>query len=180
MFLKATSSKGESNSSLVNQGYNQLVAKNNKKNAAESLYGQRKAKKLSTGKTNINQYDLLITAMCIVRATSKETWVHSFQRVNLHPFTRMEFAEFCRSKIASHLRAGDTFKDHNVENTAKEKFIPLPPFWHGMTPAERKVVMTVCETHAYQYSVACITMLHMECKLMYSQVNDVRVCVLVA
>jgi hypothetical protein len=91
----------------------------------------------------------------------------------------MEFAEFCR-KIASHLRAGDTFKDDNVDMTAEEKFALLPPFWHGMTPAERKVVMTVCKTHAYQYCVACITTLHVECKLMYSQMNDVRVCVLVA
>lgn len=171
--------KEESNSSHVNQGYDQLVAKTDKKNAAESLYDQRKAKKFSTGKTNITQYDLLITAMRIVRATSEETWVHSFQRVNLHPFTRMEFPEFCR-KIASHLRAGDIFKNDNVDTTAEEKFALLPTFWHGMTPAERKVVMTVCETHAYQYSVACITTLHVECKLMYSQMNDVRVCVLVA
>ena len=37
--------KEESNSSHVNQGYNQLTAKNNKKNAAESLYNQRRAKK---------------------------------------------------------------------------------------------------------------------------------------
>jgi hypothetical protein len=36
--------KEESNSSHVNQGYNQLTAKNNKKNAAESLYDQRMAK----------------------------------------------------------------------------------------------------------------------------------------
>jgi hypothetical protein len=36
--------KEESNSSHVNQGYNQLPAKNNKKNAAESLYDQRRAK----------------------------------------------------------------------------------------------------------------------------------------
>ena len=35
----------ESNSSHVNQGYDQLVAKNDKKNAAKSLYDQCKAKK---------------------------------------------------------------------------------------------------------------------------------------
>ena len=153
--------KEESNSSHVNQGYDQLVAKTDKTNAAESHYDQRKAKKFSTGKTNITQYDLLITAMHIVRATSEETWVHSFQRVNLYPFTRLEFPEFCR-KIASHLWAGDTFKNDNVDTTAEEKIALLPTFWHGMTPAERKVVMTVCETHAYQYSVACITTLHVD------------------
>jgi hypothetical protein len=36
--------KEESNSSHVNQGYDQLVAKYDKKNAAESLYGQRRLK----------------------------------------------------------------------------------------------------------------------------------------
>jgi hypothetical protein len=165
MFMKPKiiSFKEESNSSHVNQGYDQLVAKTDKKNAAESHYDQRKAKKFSIGKTNITQYDLLITAMHIVRATSEETWVHTFQCVNLHPFASMEFPEFCR-KIASHLLAGDTFKNDNVDTTAEEMFALLPTFWHGMTPAERKVVMTVCETHAYQYSVACITTLHVECE----------------
>ena len=119
--------KEESNSSHVNQGNDQLVAKTDKTNAAESHYDQRKAKKFSTGKTNITQYDLLITAMHIVRATSEETWVHSFQRVNLYPFTRLEFPEFCR-KIASHLWAGDTFKNDNVDTTAEEKFALLPTF----------------------------------------------------
>ena len=91
----------------------------------------------------------------------------------------MVFPEFCR-KIGSHLRAGDTFKNDNVETTAEEKVAHLPTFWHGMTPAERKVVMTVFETHSFQYSVSCITTLNVECNLMYSQMNDVRVCVLVA
>ena len=72
--------KEESNSSHVNQGNDQLVAKTDKTNAAESHYDQRKAKKFSTGKTNITQYDLLITAMRIVRATSEETWVHVLGR----------------------------------------------------------------------------------------------------
>ena len=55
--------KEESNSSHVNQGYNQLTAKNDKKNAAESLYDQCKAKKWQIGKPQIDQYDLVLTAM---------------------------------------------------------------------------------------------------------------------
>jgi hypothetical protein len=171
--------KEESNSSHVNQGYDQLVAKYDKKNAAESLYDQRKAKKWVTGKTTINQYDLVHTAMRIVRLTDQKTWVASFERCNLHPWTRKAFPEFCK-KISSHLRAGDTFKDDNVEPTAEEKFAVLPSFWHGMTPADRKVVMTVFQSHASQYTTACLKMLHVECKLPYSQMNDVRVCVLVS
>lgn len=176
---KIISLKEESNSSHVNQGYDQLVAKNDKKNAAESLYDQRKAKKWVTGKTTINQYDLVHTAMRLVRATDSKTWVTSFERVNLHPWTRKEFPAFCK-KIAGHLRAGDTFKDDHVDPTAEEKFALLPSFWHGMLPAERRVVMTVLQSHAFQYTAPCLQMLHNECKLPYSQMNDVRVCVLVS
>ena len=79
--------KEESKSSHVNQGYDQLTAKNDKKNAAESLYDQRKAKKWQMGKPQIDQYDLVLTAMQIVRATDPTTWVASFQHVNLEPHT---------------------------------------------------------------------------------------------
>ena len=58
---KVRSIKEESNSSHANQGYDQFTAKNDKKIAAESLYDQRKLKKLVTGKTHIDQYDLVLT-----------------------------------------------------------------------------------------------------------------------
>ena len=77
--------KEESNSSHANQGYDQLTAKNDKKNAAESLYDQHKAKKWQTRKAQIDQYDLVLTTMQIVRATDPTTWVASFQHVNLDP-----------------------------------------------------------------------------------------------
>jgi hypothetical protein len=74
--------KEESNSLHVNQGYDQLQAINDKKNAAESRYEQHRAKKWQTGNSHINQYDLVLTAMWIVRAATESTWVSSFQRVN--------------------------------------------------------------------------------------------------
>ena len=77
--------KEESNSLHVNQGYDQPTAKNDKKNAADSFYEQCRAKKWQTGKSHIDQYNLVLTAMLIVRATMQSTWVSSFQRVNLHP-----------------------------------------------------------------------------------------------
>ena len=86
---------------------------------------------------------------------------------------------FCK-KIAAYIWAGETFKDDNVDTTSEEKFALLPLFWRGMTPAERKVVMTTLQIHACQYTVACPKMLHEECRLLYSQMNDVCVCVLVA
>jgi hypothetical protein len=117
--------KEESNSSHVNQGYNQLTTKNNKKSAAESLYDRRRVKKWQTGKSHIDQYDLVLTVMRIVRATTESTWVSSFQRVSLHPQMQVAFPEFCK-KIAGFLLASKGLKDENVDPTAKEKFALLP------------------------------------------------------
>jgi hypothetical protein len=102
--------KEESNSSHANQGYDQLTAKNDKKNAAESLYDQRKAKKWQTRKAQIDQYDLVLTTMQIVRATDPTTWVASFQHVNLDPWTQVDFPVFCK-KMAGFLGAGKLFKE---------------------------------------------------------------------
>jgi hypothetical protein len=87
--------KEESNSSHVTQGYYQLVAKQDKKNAAESLYDQRRSKKWFTGKSHISQWELLTTAMDIVRKTTKANLVSSFERCNLHPLTQQSFDVFC-------------------------------------------------------------------------------------
>jgi hypothetical protein len=91
--------KEESNSSHVNQGYNQLTAKNSKKNAAESLYDKRRVRKWQTGKSHIDQYNLVLTAMRTVRATTESTWVSSFQHVNLHPQTPVLFQSFARKLL---------------------------------------------------------------------------------
>jgi hypothetical protein len=82
--------------------------------------------------------------------------------------------------IGPHLWAGKAFKDENVNPTAKEKYALLPAFWHGMSPADRRVVMTVLNSHAFKYTPACIRALKEECNLPYSQMNDVRVCVIVS
>ena len=75
--------KEESNSSHVNQGYDQLVAKNDKKVASETLYEQRSLAKLTTGKTNIDQYDLVMTGIHLVNSTSREM-VSVYLCVSLH------------------------------------------------------------------------------------------------
>ena len=67
--------KEESNSSHLNQGYDQLTAKSDKKNAVESLYDQRQVQKWRSNRVNIDQYDLIFTAMRIVRQCKPETWV---------------------------------------------------------------------------------------------------------
>ena len=48
-----------------------------------------------------------------------------------------------------------------------------------MQPSDRKVVMTIVESHGFHYTAACLRMLRLECRLAYSQMNDIRVCVIV-
>ena len=86
-----------------------MTTKNDKQNAAESLYEQHKAKKWQLGKPQIDQYDLVLTAMRSVRATNTKTWFALFLRVNLDACTRVDFPVFCK-KIAGFLLAGESFK----------------------------------------------------------------------
>jgi len=44
-----------------------------------------------------------------------------------------------------------------------------------MTPADRKVVMTVVQSHGFHYTAACLSMLRFECRLPYALMNDDRI-----
>jgi len=176
---KIRSLKEESNTSHVNQGYDQLTAKSDKKNAAEALYDQRKVQKWKTGRQQLDQYELIQCGMHLVRALQPETWILSFRRVNLEPSTRLPFPDWCK-KIRQFLRAGELFKEENVDATPMQKFNLLPSFWHGMKPAERKVVMTIVSTHGGSFSPDCLQQLHTECRIPYSQLSDLRVCVYIS
>jgi hypothetical protein len=171
--------KEESNTLHANQGYDQETAKQDKKHAAESLYDQRKVKKMNTGKTRIDQYDLVLTGIRIVNKCTKEVWVCSFRRVNLDPRTRVSFVKWCQ-KIKQFLTAGEEFKEELADLSPQDTFNLLPSTWHGMEPAERRAVMTVLESHDFQYTAASLQQLHTECRIPYAQMNDVRVCVLIA
>jgi hypothetical protein len=48
-----------------------------------------------------------------------------------------------------------------------------------MGPADRKVVMTIVQSHGFNYTAACLQMLCCECHLAYSQMNVVCVCIIV-
>ena len=171
--------KEESNSSHANQGYDQETAKTDKKNAAESLYDQRKVKKMQTGKTHIDQYDLVLTGIRIVNACTSDIWECSYRRVNLDPRERVCFQEWCK-KIKHFLVAGEAFKEEDADYSPQEMFNMLPSFWHGMEPAERRVVMTILQSNNFQYTAETLRRLNIECNLPFSQLSDIRVCVIIA
>ena len=49
-----------------------------------------------------------------------------------------------------------------------------------MKTAERHVVMTVIDTNGGKYTPECLTALKDECKINFSQLTDIRVCIIIA
>ena len=176
-----TSAKEESTTSHANQGYDQFVAKNDKKVAAETLYTQRKITRfISNRGGRIDQYDLVFTTIALVTATTPKIWIASYDRTNLNPLTRVDFHVWCRERINRFLQAGEAFHPEAVHPTAIELYALLPPCWHGMTPCQKKEVFCIFTQHQKSYSPACLRQLHKDCKLPYSNMGDIRVCLVLA
>jgi len=69
--------------SHVCQGYDQHVARADKKNVAESLYDRRKIQQQQTATARIDQHALVLTGIRIVKQCKPETWASSYIRVNM-------------------------------------------------------------------------------------------------
>ncbi len=151
--------KEESNLSHLNQGYDQLTAKSDKKNAVKSLYDQCRVQKWRSNWVNIDQYDLIFTALRIVHQCKSETWISLFWLVNLDPITQMSFKDWCK-KIGPYLRAGEVYAEENVDLMPQQLFNLLPSFWHGMQPANRRVVTTIMGSHGWRFTPDCIKQIH--------------------
>jgi len=51
----------------------------------------------------------------------------------------------------------------------------LPQFWKGMQPSERRVAMTILNSHGGKYTPQCLGALKTECKLNLNQLTEIRV-----
>ena len=89
-YAKVNSIKEESHTSHYNQAFDQLVSRNDKKVAAETLSKQRKILIIGNKATEFNQWDLVLTEISIVNQTTPEVSRNFFTRVNLHPLTRIK------------------------------------------------------------------------------------------
>jgi hypothetical protein len=67
----------------------------------------------------------------------------------------------------------------NVDPMPQQLFNLLPSFWHGMQPANRRVMTTIMGSHGWRFTPDCINQIHLECNLLYSQMNDLRICLLI-
>ena len=105
---KCLSVKEEAATSHSNQAYDQLVAKNDKHIACDTLTLQRTMLKLNgLNRKQLTQYHLVHTVLQVVTATTQDMWVQSFVRVNLDPRVRLPFQEWI-VKIQTYLAAGQT------------------------------------------------------------------------
>ena len=165
---KALSCKEEGDSSHVNQAHDKFVAKEDKSNSSESLGLMRRAR-CNHGKI-VDQWGLVHVVLHMMRATKPDTWTRSFQACNLDPRTRVPFSEWC-NKTSSFSLGGQTFKE-------EDKLDPhalLPGFWHGMTPAEKKVAVALIDREG-GFTVKCVKALEEECSFRRKDLNHVRVC----
>ncbi len=90
----------------------------------------------------------------------------------------MSFQDWCK-KISPYLCAGEVCAEENVDPMPLQLFNLLPSFWHGRQPADRRVVTTIMGSHGWQFTPDCIKQIHLECSILYSQMNDLQVCLII-
>jgi hypothetical protein len=52
----------------------------------------------------------------------------------------------------------------------------LPTWWHAMTPRENKRVAAVAEAHDHQFTVECVTEMHLACSIPMKDLQNLRLC----
>jgi hypothetical protein len=143
--------KEESNTSALNQAYDQLIAKTDKVNIRYLLDSIRSALHHP-----ISQSQLVV--ICIKALvgkddayTNKDAWVASFRKVNCHPDYREPFRDWC-IKIEGDLNTGDMFfKDRT------SLFDAMPAVWKNMKTEDRRVICGIIDSFYISTAVAAPT-----------------------
>ena len=129
----------------------------------------------------IDQWGLIHCGMAAVCHTARhpEIWEKSFIAVNLHPKHMLPFKDWCK-KIEPFMQASDSF-DLVTQEQEIDEYTLLPSYWHAMTPAEKRVAVSVVRRLADNaWSVECIQTLHTECSIPYSDMCSLQACVWLA
>ena len=122
--------KEEGNSSHVNQAYDQLTAKADKRLLNVNLIRIKK----NLGQM-MSQWHLIKIAADAQAKVSSNVWINSFVRVNLHPKYRLSFEDWVK-KLESKgvLASGRMFYDDNTFGL----YDAMPAFWRRMPPEIRE------------------------------------------
>lgn len=167
--------KEEGDASHVNQAYDDVVARTDKAWIRDGVDILRRSTSLTRGV--VDQWQLIHVGLHAVRACTRDAWIMSFKRVNIHPKFRVPFGEWCK-KIEHFIQAGQTF--YQPADT-RDIFALLPAFWRGMRPCERQLVVSIIDDHHHgQFTVACVRELHSVCHVLLKDMQLLRVCYEVA
>jgi len=122
--------KEEGDTSQVNQAYDQLVAKDDKRLLKQYLIKIKKNLQLG-----MSQWHLIKIAAHAQRQVPKESWIKSFIRVNMHPQHRLDF-EAWMNKLDRKgiLESGKLFYDDNEFAL----YDAMPAFWRRMPTQTRQ------------------------------------------
>ena len=112
--------------------------------------------------------------------TAPKMCINSLTRVNLHPLTRIKFSD-STERINGFLIAGYIFKNFNSQPTALEKFAFLPQFWWGVSPKYIQTAVDIVGKYGGDaYELVCIDEIHDTLLIPYADMDQLRVCVVVA
>lgn len=161
--------KEEGDASHVNQAYDQEVAKKDKVSMRQSLAHLRTISTIT--KNVVDGWSLIHVGLACVRELDKDSWVRSFQKVNLHPHHRLPFPEWC-AKIRQFLEGGANFN----EETILDPYTLLPSWWHGMLPAEKERSMALWTSCEHDFSVLFVKKAHAELNIPLSEMQNLRIC----
>jgi hypothetical protein len=172
---KILSLKEEGDTSHVCQAYDKHVAKGDKCAKSLSLSFLRTGFKVSN--LLIDQWSLVQVGMFAVRDTTRECWTRSFDSCNLDPRTRVSFGEWCE-RIGHFLQGGESFapETFSANSEAHHIYAMLPTWWHAMQPHEKKRVEAVVEAHDRQFTVECVTEMHLTCSIPMKDLQNLRLC----
>lgn len=164
--------KEEGDSSHVNQAYDKFVAKSDKAHKRHGLSMLRGMQFSGVNGSKIaDQWSLLQVGLFVIRGTAPETWMASFEAVNMDPRTRVSFSDWCK-RISQALQTGGQFK---VEETPDEYSL-LSPIWHGMNPEEKKKTVSIIDECDGNFTVECCNRLNREVSIRYKDLQNIRVC----
>ena len=160
--------KEEGDTSHACQAYDQKVAKDDKRSMRDSLAYLREANKMTKGV--IDGWALIHVALAAVRELAADSWVYSFNKVNLRPSSRVPFEDWIK-RIEHYVQASSIFKPEVL----RDPYALLTPFWHGMTPEEKKSTMSIFAAHGNTFNVPCLKQIMTDVHVPASEMQNVRV-----
>ena len=86
-------------------------------------------------KIQLDQWRLISVCIVALKHFTKDAWIKSFIRVNLHPDYRLSFVDWIK-KIETQIVAGESFFKCRTS-----LYDILPQFWKTMTPVDRSTVV---------------------------------------